>query len=76
MLSMMATAVPPIGAALALLGPLGPTEILLLLLLLALIFGARRLPEIGRGLGEGIRNFRGSMKEISKDSDGSDQEKS
>ena len=36
-----------------------------LLLILVLIFGARKLPELGRGLGEGIKNFRGAMKEMS-----------
>jgi len=41
-----------------LFGPIGPTELLLILLLVVIIFGARRLPELGKGLGEGIRNFR------------------
>jgi len=41
-----------------LFGPVGPTELLLILLLVVIIFGARRLPELGKGLGEGIRNFR------------------
>ena len=36
----------------------GPTEILIILLVLVLLFGATRLPQIGKGLGEGIRNFR------------------
>lgn len=49
---------------LALLGPLGVPEILFIVLIIVLIFGARRLPDIGRGLGEGIRNFRGSMREM------------
>ena len=43
-------------------GSLGLTEILILLLLAVLLFGARRLPEIGRGLGEGISNFKKSIK--------------
>ncbi len=34
------------------------TEILLILLVAMLLFGAGRLPEIGRSLGEGIRNFK------------------
>ncbi|MEJ5338557.1 MAG: twin-arginine translocase TatA/TatE family subunit [Aquificaceae bacterium] len=34
------------------------TEILLILLIVLLIFGAGRLPEVGRSLGEGIRNFK------------------
>jgi sec-independent protein translocase protein TatA len=41
-----------------LFGPIGPTELLLILLIIVIIFGARRLPELGKGLGEGIRNFK------------------
>jgi sec-independent protein translocase protein TatA len=41
----------------------GTTEILVLLLILAVIFGARKLPELGKGIGEGIRNFRKSVKD-------------
>ena len=41
-----------------LFGPVGPTELLLILLIIVIIFGARRLPELGKGLGEGIRNFK------------------
>ncbi len=41
-----------------LFGPIGPTELLLILLIFVIIFGARRLPELGKGLGEGIRNFK------------------
>ncbi len=40
---------------------LGLGEILLIMLLVVLIFGAKRLPEIGRGLGEAIRNFKKSV---------------
>ena len=40
---------------------LGPTEIILLLLLALLLFGARRLPEIGRSLGQGMREFKDSV---------------
>jgi sec-independent protein translocase protein TatA len=36
----------------------GATEIVLLLLLALLLFGARRLPEIGRSLGRGMREFK------------------
>ena len=42
---------------------LGATELLIILVIVILIFGATRLPQIGRGLGEGIRNFRGALKE-------------
>lgn len=42
---------------------LGASELLIILVIVILIFGASRLPQIGRGLGEGIRNFRGALKE-------------
>ena len=47
---------------LALFGPLSGWEILVLLLLVILLFGARRIPEIARGLGQGIRDFRSSLR--------------
>ena len=39
-------------------GHLGIPELLVILFIIILIFGASRLPEIGRGLGKGIRNFK------------------
>ena len=42
---------------------LGLPEMLLILLILILIFGASRLPELGRGVGEGIRNFKRSFRD-------------
>jgi sec-independent protein translocase protein TatA len=48
---------------------LGIWEIILIFGVLLLIFGARRIPEIGRGLGEGIRNFKGSVKGEGDDPD-------
>ena len=47
----------------ALLGPLGLPELVIILIIIILIFGANRLPEIGRGIGKGIRNFKESTKE-------------
>ena len=44
-------------------GTIGLPEILILLLIVILLFGASRLPEIGRGLGKGIRNFKESVKD-------------
>ena len=41
---------------------LGIQELLLILLIVVLIFGTSRIPELGRGLGEGIRNFKKSIK--------------
>jgi sec-independent protein translocase protein TatA len=44
------------------MGSLGWPEILLIALVIVLLFGARKLPEIGRGLGDGIRSFRSAMR--------------
>ena len=41
---------------------LGLPELLVILVIVVLIFGTSRIPELGRGLGEGIRNFRRGMK--------------
>jgi len=43
---------------------LGPTEMIFVMIVLLLIFGAKRLPELGSGLGKGIREFKKSMREI------------
>ena len=43
-------------------GKLGLPELLIILVIVILIFGANRLPEIGRGIGRGIRNFKESTK--------------
>jgi sec-independent protein translocase protein TatA len=49
-------------APLALFGSFGFQELLVVLLIVVFLFGARRIPEIARGLGEGIRGFRSSLK--------------
>ena len=41
---------------------LGPPELLLLLLIILIVFGAGKIPQIGSGLGKGLRNFRKSVK--------------
>jgi len=43
-------------------GSLGFGEILLILFVVVLIFGTSRIPELGRGLGEGIKNFKKAVK--------------
>jgi sec-independent protein translocase protein TatA len=48
---------------------LGIWEILLLLLVLLLVFGPKRLPEMGRSLGRGMREFKDSVTGKSKDED-------
>lgn len=42
---------------------IGISELLVILLICLLLFGANRLPEIGKSLGEGIREFKRSMKD-------------
>ena len=52
---------------LGLLGPLGLPEMLIILAIVILIFGANRLPELGKGIGAGIKNFKSSMKDGSEE---------
>jgi len=47
----------------AVFGPIGLPEMLIILVIILLIFGASRLPEIGRGIGQGIKNFKSSVKD-------------
>ena len=48
---------------------LGIGEILVIVLLVMLLFGANKIPKIARGLGEGIRNFKGEVKGGPEDRD-------
>ena len=41
----------------------GPLEVAVILLVVFLLFGAKRLPEIGRALGEGIKEFKRALKD-------------
>ena len=43
-------------------GPLGVPELLIIFFIIFLIFGANKLPQLGSGLGEGIKNFKRSIK--------------
>lgn len=49
------------------MGRLGIPELLIILAIIILIFGASRLPEIGRGIGKGIRNFKDATKNDADD---------
>jgi sec-independent protein translocase protein TatA len=52
---------------LALFQDIGVPEIIIILALALLLFGAKRLPEIGRGLGKGLREFKDATKGLSED---------
>ncbi len=43
------------------IGPIGIPELLIILVIILLIFGARKLPEIGSSLGKGIRTFKSAV---------------
>ena len=49
--------------------PIGPTELIIILAICVLLFGARRLPEIGSGIGEAIRNFKSGISDDKKEID-------
>jgi sec-independent protein translocase protein TatA len=44
------------------MGKIGLTEILLILLVLVLLFGARKIPELMKGIGQGIKEFKNASK--------------
>lgn len=56
---------------LALFGTFGGQEIVVILAVVLLLFGAKRLPELARSLGQGVKEFRKSVREISEDTDDS-----
>jgi sec-independent protein translocase protein TatA len=41
---------------------LGTAELVIILVIVVLIFGVNKIPQLGKGLGEGIRNFKSSLK--------------
>jgi sec-independent protein translocase protein TatA len=46
---------------------LGLPELVIILIIVLIIFGAKKLPEIGGGLGQGIRNFRDATSKVDKE---------
>ncbi len=51
----------------------GPTEIIIILLVVLLLFGGRKIPELMRGLGKGMREFKDAQKGDSKENKEEDQ---
>jgi sec-independent protein translocase protein TatA len=48
------------------MGSLGFPELLVILAIVIVLFGANRLPELGKGIGSAIRNFKAGMKDDEK----------
>lgn len=58
------------------MGMPGATELIIILIIVLIVFGAKKLPEIGNGLGKGIMNFKKAVKDQeSLDAKKSDEEK-
>jgi len=51
------------------MGNLGATEIILILLAVVLLFGAKKIPELAKGLGNGIKEFKKATKDVEKEID-------
>ncbi len=45
------------------MGSIGVREILIIVLILVILFGAKRIPELARGLGRGVKEFKDGMKD-------------
>ncbi len=52
------------------IGPFGIWELLLILVLVLLLFGAKRLPEMAKGIGQAIKEFRSGVKDVQSDIEG------
>ena len=57
------------------LGTLGAGEIFFIALVVLLLFGGKKIPELMKGLGKGIRSFKEGMNNIEKEIENPDQEK-
>ena len=58
------------------MGRIGLPEMLVILAIVIIIFGANRLPELGRGLGKGIRNFKDATRDATEEGRKATTEKS
>ena len=46
---------------------IGPMELLVIVIVFALLFGGKKIPELAKGLGEGIKHFKSAVKDETKD---------
>ncbi len=56
------------------IGGLGLSEILVIALVVLLFFGGKKIPELMKGLGKGVRSFKDGMKEVESGINGDDKE--
>jgi sec-independent protein translocase protein TatA len=52
------------------LGGLGPTELIIVLVIILVVFGAGKLPDIASGLGKGIRDFKKGVQDLEEEGSG------
>lgn len=52
---------------------IGIPELLIILAVAVLLFGGKKIPEVAKGLGEGIKNFKNALKEEKKDKENKDE---
>ncbi len=53
-------------------GSIGTPELLMIMLVVLLLFGSKRLPELAKGIGKGVRQFRRAMDDVKDEMDISD----
>mgnify|MGYP003489787174 FL=1 len=54
---------------------LGTTEIVLIVLAVVLLFGGKKIPELMKGVGQGVRSFKDGMKDVEKEINATDDKK-
>jgi sec-independent protein translocase protein TatA len=56
------------------MGSLGTTEIIIIAIIILVLFGAKRIPDLAKGLGQGIKEFRKASNDIKKEIEDSSQD--
>ncbi len=57
------------------LGNIGTGEVIIIALVILLVFGGKKIPELMKGIGKGVRSFKDGMNNIEKEIENSDSEK-
>jgi len=55
--------------SMTILGMIGPWQVVLIVLVVLILFGGKKIPELMKGLGKGMKEFKDATKEINKDKD-------